>query len=213
MKILAIGAHLDDIELACGGTLARAIEKGHQVKMVVMTKSGYKNFDGKIIRTEDEAKSEGISAAKSLGINDLEILDFPIINVPYNSATVESLDKIITSFNPDLIFTHWNHDTHQDHRNTSLATLSAARYKNNIFMYEPFPPSGRSYAPFNPQMYVDITQVMDKKIEALKKHKSQHKKYGDNWIEAANGRARLRGFEIYSKYAETFEVVRYNLDL
>ena len=68
MKILAIGAHLDDIELACGGTLARAIEKGHQVKMVVMTKSGYKNFDGKIIRTEDEAKSEGISAAKSLGI-------------------------------------------------------------------------------------------------------------------------------------------------
>lgn len=213
MKILAVGAHLDDIELACGGTLAKAIDNGHVVKMVVMTESDYKNFDGKTLRTKEEASEEGRAAAKALGIKDLEILNFPIKDVPYNSKSVETLDKIITTFNPDLILTHWNFDTHQDHRNTSLATISAARYKNNILMYEPFPPSGRSYAPFNPQIYVDVSKSMDKKIESLKKHESQHKKYGDNWIEAARGRARLRGFEIYSEYAESFEVIRYNLDL
>jgi LmbE family N-acetylglucosaminyl deacetylase len=44
MKILAIGAHLDDIELACGGVLAKAVRNGHEVKMVVMTNSAYENF-------------------------------------------------------------------------------------------------------------------------------------------------------------------------
>ena len=47
MKILAVGAHLDDIEIACGGTLAKAIENGHQVKVLIMSKSGYTNKDGK----------------------------------------------------------------------------------------------------------------------------------------------------------------------
>ena len=55
MKVLAVGAHLDDIELACGGTLAKAIDKGHQVKMIVMSESGYTNYDGRIMRTAHDA--------------------------------------------------------------------------------------------------------------------------------------------------------------
>ena len=53
MKILAVGAHLDDIELACGGTLAKAVSKNHQVKMIVMSESGYMNYDGRIMRTSE----------------------------------------------------------------------------------------------------------------------------------------------------------------
>ena len=59
MKILAIGAHLDDIELACGGTLAKAISNKHQVKMLVMSESGYTNYDGKVMRTPRDAVQEG----------------------------------------------------------------------------------------------------------------------------------------------------------
>ena len=47
MKILAVGAHLDDIEIACGGTLAKAIKNGHCVKVLIMSKSGYTNKEGK----------------------------------------------------------------------------------------------------------------------------------------------------------------------
>ncbi len=213
MKIIAIGAHLDDIELACGGVLAKAVKSGHTVKMVVMTDSAYSNFNGEVLRTEDEAMSEGRAAADRLGVKDLVVLNFPNKNVPYNGSTVEALDKILTEFMPDYIFTHWIYDTHQDHKNTSQASISAARYMYNIFMYEPIPPSGRSYAPFKPQVYFDISDSIDDKLEALKEHKSQHAKYGERWIEAIEGRAKMRGFENGCKYAEAFEAVRLSLNV
>ena len=70
-RILAIGAHLDDIELACGGTLAKAIKDGHAVKMVVLSRSGYTNYNGQVMRTDDAAMQEGRNAARVLGCNDL----------------------------------------------------------------------------------------------------------------------------------------------
>ena len=76
MKILAIGAHLDDIELACGGTLAKAISHNHQVKMLVMSESGYTNYDGKVMRTSQNAIQEGRRAAEVLGVKDIDILQF-----------------------------------------------------------------------------------------------------------------------------------------
>lgn len=213
MNILAIGAHLDDIELACGGTLAKAMKNGHKVKMLVMTDSAYKNFDGTVLRTSEEAYTEGMDAAKALGVTDVEILNFPIKNVPYSGESVEQINRVIDEFNPDYIFTHWVHDTHQDHMNTAMATISAARYKTNIFMHEPFPPSGRSYTAFRPQAYFDISDTIEEKIESLKEHKSQHEKYGDDWTDAVLGRARARGFESGYKYAEVFEIVRTDFKL
>ena len=75
-------------------------------------------------------------------------------------------------------------------------------------MYEPEYPAGRSYFGFRNQYYVDITQTFHIKMEALKQHRSQVKKYGDNFLEAVEARARHRGYEIGSRYAECFEVVR-----
>lgn len=213
MKILAIGAHLDDIELACGGTLAKAIKHGHAVKMLVMTDSSYTSAKGEMMRTRDMAFEEGMAAAKKLGVTDIEILDFKTLFVPYNGESVSKIDQVISDFRPDYIFTHWIHDTHQDHMNTGMATISAARWHNNIFMYEPFPPSGRSYVAFRPQAYFDISETIDDKIASLKEHKSQHAKYGEQWIEATEGRARMRGFESGSKYSEVFEIVRTDFKL
>ena len=64
MKVIAFGAHLDDIELACGGTLARAVHQGHVVKMVCLTRSAYDNFQGHVLRTEETALEEGRVAAR-----------------------------------------------------------------------------------------------------------------------------------------------------
>lgn len=213
MRIMAIGAHLDDIELACGGVLAKAIRNGHEVKMVVMTNSAYSNFDGTVLRTEEEAMTEGRAAAEKLGVKDLVVLNFPNKHVPYNGSTVEALDRIMTEFRPDYIFTHWVYDTHQDHKNTAQATISAARYMYNIFMYEPIPPSGRSYAPFRAQVYFDISDSISEKMASLREHKSQHAKYGEHWIEAIEGRAKIRGFENGCKYAEAFEAVRLSINI
>jgi LmbE family N-acetylglucosaminyl deacetylase len=209
--IVAIGAHLDDIELGCGGTLARAIAHGSDVHMIVMSKSGYANYDGEVLRTEAEAEEEGPAAARELGIESLEVLDFPTKDVPYDSSTVEVLNRLLDERRPGLVISHWPHDTHQAHRSVALATLSAARHVRSVIMYEPIFPSGRSYVAFRPQLYVDITESLEQKERSLRTHASQLRKYGDAWIDAVRARSHTRGYEIGVRHAEAFEVVRYEL--
>lgn len=209
MKILAVGAHLDDIELACGGTLAKAIAAGHQVKTLIMSKSGYTNINGNVQRPDEVAVREGTEALRTLGIRDIEILDFPTKDIPFQSDVVNAIDVVISRYKPDIIFTHHPFDTHQAHMGVAQATIAAARRKNTIFLYEPLVPSGRSYVAFKSQVYVDITEYIDLKIEALKCHASEYNKFGaEDWIEGVRCRCGFRGYEMGVKYAESFEVLR-----
>jgi LmbE family N-acetylglucosaminyl deacetylase len=209
--IVAVGAHLDDIELGCGGTLAKAVAEGADVHMIVMSQSGYTNYDGIVRRTVTQAVDEGRAAAVQLGVESLEILDFPTKDMPYDSSTVEPLNRRFDEYQPDLVISHWPNDTHQAHRNVALATLSAGRRVRSIIMYEPIFPSGRSYVPFRPQAYVDIADYLERKEQSLRAHESEWKKYGEAWIEAVRARSRLRGYDIGVLHAEAFEVVRYEL--
>lgn len=217
-RIVAIGAHLDDIEIACGGTLAKAVSDGHFVKMLVLSKSAYDHYDGTHLRSAEKAVEEGMAAANELGISDLSVLDFPTKDIPYNSEIVESINAELDSFQPDLIFTHWTFDTHQSHRNAALATISAARYYKSILMYEPIAPAGRSYMGFRPQYYVDVTSYIETKTKALLAHRTEYKKYGEQWIKAVQARALYRGYELISYensgeiFAEAFEIVRLNIE-
>jgi len=213
LKIIAIGAHPDDIELACGGTLAKAVNNKHDVTMVVITGNSSIDHEGNSIRTDDEAKQEQVNAASKLGIDKIEILGFPDMNVPYSKDLVTKLDRIINSIEPDIIFTHFVFDTHQDHIRTAQSTLSAARKQNTVLLYEPINPSGRGYMPFHAQVYFDISDTINNKINALKEHKSQYKKYGNKWIEGITARAKFRGFELGVEYAECFELVRMEVKL
>lgn len=209
MKILAVGAHLDDIEIACGGTLAKAIKNGHEVKTLIMSKSGYTNKDGEIQRTNESAVREGTEALKILGIRDIVILDFPTKDIPFHSDVVNEIDICISEYNPDIIFTHHPFDTHQAHVGVSNATIAAARRKNTIFFYEPISPSGRSYVAFRPQLYVPIDDTIDLKLDSLRAHKTEYHKFGkEDWIEGVNARCGFRGYEIGKKYAEAFEILR-----
>ena len=212
MKILVVGAHLDDIELAAGGTLAKAVKNGHKVKVVIMSKSGYTNKEGNIQRSDDVAVKEGVNALHTLGVKDIEILDFPTKDIPFHSDVVNAIDVIMSKYNPDVIFTHHPFDTHQAHEGVSKATIAAARRKNTLYFFEPIAPSGRSYVAFRPQMYVDISDTVDLKIKSLKCHKSEYNKFGgENWVEGVKCRCGFRGYEIGTKYAEAFETLREEL--
>ncbi|MBR3238049.1 MAG: PIG-L family deacetylase [Oscillospiraceae bacterium] len=212
MKIMAIGAHLDDIEIACGGTLAKAIEAGHEVKALVMSKSGYTNKEGAVQRSNALAVEEGLEALHTLGLTNIEILDFPTKDIPFRSDVVNAIDVSMSAFDPDIIFTHHPFDTHQAHEGVAKASIAAARRKNTVFFYEPITPSGRSYVPFKPSLYVDIESTLDKKIASLKCHKSEYNKFGaEDWIEGVRCRCGFRGYEIGKKYAEAFEILRLEL--
>jgi|TARA_B110000008_G_scaffold279099_1_gene324912 LmbE family N-acetylglucosaminyl deacetylase len=213
LKILAIGAHGDDIELACGGTLAKAVKNGHDVSMVLVTGEGSNDHNNVKIRNQNEAKKEAETASRIIGASKLYILGYKDTCVPYSVDLISRLDKIISELMPDIIFTHFVFDTHQDHIRTAHSTISAARRHNTILLYEPINPSGQGYMPFRPQVYSDITKTIDIKIDSLKAHESQYKKYSDKWIEAVVARAKFRGFEMGTDYAECFEVVREELKL
>jgi LmbE family N-acetylglucosaminyl deacetylase len=74
-------------------------------------------------------------------------------------------------------------------------------------------PSGRAHIPFNPNVYVDITDFLSQKVKSLKAHKSQFNKYSSKWLEAVIARARYRGYENNMQYAECFELCRMELKL
>ncbi len=206
-NILVVGAHADDVEIGCGGTVARHVEKGDNVILLVMAESSYTYYNGTVLRTLEEGEAEEKRAAKVLGVKLIN-LGFKTKNVPYSSESIEAINKIIDDYNIDTIYTHWYHDTHQDHSRTTQSVISAGRYVRNILVYEPEYPAGRSYLGFWNQYYVDITSTFEIKMDALKCHESQVKKYGDSFMEAVEARARHRGYEIGTRYAECFEVLR-----
>jgi LmbE family N-acetylglucosaminyl deacetylase len=214
MRLLAIGAHIDDVEIGCGGTLAEAKRHGWNTYILVLSRSNYSSIGGDVLRTEAQALQEGQEAVRQLGGAELEILDFPTLDVPYNHATVKSIEDHLQQIRPDVILTHWPHDTHQDHRAVSLASISAARYFNSILFYEPMTPSGRSYSPFRPQTYVALEpEAVQAKRKALCAHESQYKKYGNLWLDAVIARGVHRGYEIGVAHAECYETLRWQWDL
>lgn len=207
-NVLAVGAHGDDIEIGCGGVVAKHAKAGDNVYMLIMTTPEYTNYDGKVLREKAEGAIETIEGVKQLGAKLVQ-LEFQTKNVPYSGESVEAINEVIDKYDIDLIYTHWLHDTHQDHMRTTKSVFSAARYVSTILMYEPEYPAGRSYLGFRNQYYVDITDTFEDKMNAIKKHASQIKKYEpDGFLEAIEARCRHRGYQIGSKYAETFEVLR-----
>ncbi len=206
-NILAIGAHADDIEINCGGTVALHVKRGDNVTMLVMAEPFFTNYDGKVLRPRETGESEEKNAAQILGARVIN-LGLKDNSVSYSVETIEAINKIIDQYKIDTIYTHWHHENNQDHSRTAHATISAARYIQNILMYEPMFPNGKTYETFRSQIYVDITLTFELKMNALKCHESQIEKFGNGFLEAIEGRARYRGYEIGCKYAECFEVIR-----
>jgi len=211
LNVLAVGAHFDDIELGCGGTLVKHVKNKDNVAMLVVTHSGYMSYKGKLLRDKKTAFREGRKAAKILGIKKLICLEYETKNVKYCTKLIEDVNAIIDELKIDTVYTHWIHDIHQDHYAVAKATLNAARHIPRILMYR-----SNWYStpqPFKGNFYVDISETINRKIKAIKAHKTEYKKFGQRWIDFIIHKNRSAGIEIETDYAEVFEVVRYLTDL
>jgi len=194
MRVLCVGAHCDDIEVGCGGTILHHMDQGDIVVCLVMS--------GSVKRTR-----EAIEAGKTLGVrrNNYYVKHFADTMIPSSLEAIKTIEEVIERTRPDRVYTHTIKDTHQDHRNTGLATLSAARNVSQILFYQSALP--KSWA-FNPNYYVDISKHIDRKIQAIKLFKSQL----DKWYmrhEVLRSMAAFRGVEIGTSYAEAFEVYKF----
>jgi len=198
MNIIVFSPHPDDAEVLMGGTIAKYAQKGHNVLIIVVTIPIQKEK-----RIEESKKAAAILGAR------LSILDLNPHELVFNRKLVEVFDDLIKSSSPDIIYTSWIHDSHQDHITVAEATIAAARKNNcSLYMYEQALPSGLTPYSFRAQAFVDISDTILLKKKAIMAHKSQMAKFGKQWLDGIIARATYTGCRVNTQYAEAFEVVR-----
>lgn len=201
-KALIIGAHPDDPETGCGGTMILLKQSGYEVVSVYMTK-GQRGIEGKSL---DEAATirvkEGEEACKILGARPIFMTQIDG-DTEINKARYVEMRELIAKEKPDIVFTHWPIDGHPDHRVCSLLVYDAWRrlgYNFDLYYFEVM--SGTQTQLFSPTDYVDITSVAKQKKEACCCHKSQNMEpLYDGWHTPME---HFRGLEFRCKHAEAF---------
>ncbi len=199
MNILAIGAHPDDIEFGCGGSLIKYADRGHHLFLLIMTEGGL----GAPNRIR---KAEQLDAQEILGIRRIFWGNYEDTYLEVNKDVISQIENVIAEVKPDFIFCHYPDDTHQDHRHLAQAVISATRYVRNVLFYE-----GPTTQNCDPQIFIDISDTLDRKMKALEAHRSQIEKTNIEdltIIELARSTANFRGTQGRVKFAEAFSALR-----
>jgi LmbE family N-acetylglucosaminyl deacetylase len=201
--VLAIGAHPDDIELGVGGTIAWLKQQGTRVIMAV----------GCVPSDYEKRVAESQRAAEILG-GELTILfnhGCSRIEDQKTYEVVRKIDDLILQYKPTALFSHGSADFHRDHQMIYDACHASQRLGwLDFFCY--YPTSCRPVpVKFQPHAYIDVTQTMDKKMEALRAFPSQLAERGLD-IEFIRDMAREQGRMAGMGYAEAVEVVRVRLN-
>ena len=199
MNILAIGAHPDDIEYGCAGTMIKYAERGHHIFLMVLT-SGQEGGSTETRQQEQEA------AAEIMKVQKVFWGDYHDTQLPLNKELIEKIEEVLGEVKPDLILVNYGDDTHQDHRILTRATMSATRYVRNVLFFE-----GPTTQNFNPQVFVDISDTLERKFKVLEAHASQVMKTNIedmSIVELAQANATFRGIQGRVKFAKAFAPLR-----
>lgn len=202
MKYLFVGAHPDDIEYSCGGTILRLIDEGHDVRIVLMTNGGAAT-NGDVV----ERKTEQMKAAAFANVKYLSMLGHRDGYITVTSRTISEIARILNSIEPDIVVTHYPQDSHQDHRSTAQIVKSAARRKYSIWYFDSY-----SSIDFKPNLYMCIDKYIQGKVELLRCFESQISKYqsrGVDFIRKSIITNETNGYESKCHFAEGFAIDTY----
>jgi len=202
LRILCIGAHPDDPESGCAGTLSRYAELGHAVTVLYLTR-GERGIRGKGL--DEAAKIRTAECEKACELMGARAKFFGQIDgaTEVTRTQVEMMTKLLTEEPPDVIFTHWPVDTHMDHQVASLLSIRgwmSLGERPLLYFFEVN--TGSQSQGFLPNTYVDITGVLEKKKAVLFAHVSQDGK--GIWREHHEIIAQWRGREAGVAAAEAF---------
>ncbi len=209
MNILAIGAHFDDIELGCSGSLARHVRQGDQVTMYVATKSGFRSPGREQIRSNEQALAEGNAAAELIGAKVI-CGGFETLQLEFEDNLNGQLVSLIEKEKIDLIYTHYKDDVHHDHAALARASLHAGRHVPRLLCYHSN--YYQSDVQFTANFFVDITDTWQTKEAVIRAHKSEFERVGDQWIRYFKREAENYGLAIGAELAEGFRCVKWLVD-
>lgn len=203
LNILAIGAHPDDTELGCGGLLLKAARQGHNVFL-------YNSTCGSASGDPEQRIQELIYSARFIGAQALWIDNFVDTKLSLTDDLISHIEYFSNRSQADIIYTHSLLDNHHDHRTLAEATIEGGRYVPNILSYEM--PLTKD---FKPQIYYDISDVIEDKIRLINIFKSQQNKMFLQ-SHAIKGLAQYRALQSRLNKsvtsAESFEVIKMSLE-
>lgn len=159
--ILAIGAHPDDVEYGCAGTLAKLRADGNQINILTLSLGA---VGGKPRARKREAEKAAELQEAQLYLGNLS--DTKISNT---ADTIQFIEKIVDKVKPTDVYTHSFCDSHQDHRNIYQATITACRHIPNLFSYL----SPSTTVDFRPNIFININEFMEEKLNIINAFKSQ----------------------------------------
>jgi LmbE family N-acetylglucosaminyl deacetylase len=184
LRVLIIGAHPDDCDVMAGGLAALYAGAGHTVKFVSMTNGDTGHFQmggGELARRR---YAETQASARVLGI-EYQVFDHHCGHLEPTLPNRQNVIRLIREFRPDMVLTHTADDYHPDHRYTSILVQDAAYLvtvpgmcpltphlrRNPVFGY--VIGSITTSSTFKPTVFLDVTDVMDRKLQMLMCHESQ----------------------------------------
>lgn len=220
MIVLAVGCHPDDLEIACGGTLRKYVEQGAEVHMCHIANGN----QGHVVIEPDELRlirtKEAENAGAIIGAKQVINLDVPDLEVDsHNLEVMDAMADVVRSVRPDVMITHNPQDYMLDHTQTSVIATNGAfcsGLSHRPRKFEPF----NSFIPtffmdtlagvdFQPTHYVDITDQIEIKLQALRCHESQIKWMleHDNidFVDMVKTCSKYRGYQCGVAYAEGFK--------
>ncbi len=202
-RVLVLAPHTDDGEFGCGGTMARLVEAGAEVRYIafsIATRSLPPGFPPDTLAREvREATGELGIPESQLTVHDFDVRRFP----EFRQDILELLIKVSQEFKPDLVFQPSHHDVHQDHQTIAAEGLRAFKH-TTILGYE-IPWNNFDFAY---QAYIALEERhLEKKVAALEKYASQmHRRYAN--AEYVWSLARTHGTNVARDFAEVFQVYR-----
>lgn len=195
-RVLGIGAHPDDVEIAVGGILLGHHHAGDELAVLTMS-HGAGGGEGSARRDEAALAADLLGARLFLeGLEDTHISE--------GNPTVSLIEDVIAEFDPTIVYTHSWHDLHQDHRNTHRATMVASRGVPSVYCFE----SPSATVDFRPARFVAIDAYIDGKLAVIEAYTSQVELRAYLDPELVRATSRYWGRFGDSRYCEPLEVVR-----
>lgn len=217
-RVLVIAPHPDDEVLGVGGTMARLAREGHDVSVAIVTRGDPSMFDDVSV---EQTRQEARQAHERLGVCETIFLEgFPaaLLDTVAQAKLNEALTRLLDAIRPECLFIPFAGDLHRDHRLVFESALVAARPTDSpmvqaIYAYETLSETNWFAPPltpgFMPNSYIDISMVLDVKLDAMRAYQSQLKSFPhERSLEALEALARCRGAAVGLLAAEAFVLVR-----
>jgi LmbE family N-acetylglucosaminyl deacetylase len=213
-KILVVVAHPDDEILGVGGTMILHVDSGDEMRVMLLTSGGLGSSSAEELRDQSEecARFIGVSKVYYCGFPDQHLEIQPLIEI------IQAIERVIAEYEPDVVYTHYHGDLNIDHRITSNAVLTAVRpnKKKNVQRIYTFPVNSSSEwtspfpeTTFIPNVYVDISTCLEKKIKAFEIYRREKREFPHpRSIEGIRVTAAREGMNAGMKAAETFALIR-----